>query len=245
MALQESFVKQGNFLFRYRSYLPLTLVVAGIGVFTTDLFHGQTFTDLQYFSIEIASLIVSLTGLFIRIITVGHTPPLTSGRNTKEQLADEINTTGIYSMVRHPLYLGNFLMWAGAAILVANLYFFIIFVLIYWIYYERIMCAEEQFLRNKFGKTYMDWAEQTPAFIPSCRNKKKPVYPFNIKKVLIKEKNGLLAVFILLFIFHNIRYSCVKGKMLIDNNWVLWCTVIAIILYVILKLLKKTFTLTK
>ena len=62
MALQESFVKQGNFLFRYRSYLPLTLVVAGIGVFTTDLFHGQTFTDLQHFSIEIASLIVSLTG---------------------------------------------------------------------------------------------------------------------------------------------------------------------------------------
>ncbi|OQB31105.1 MAG: Isoprenylcysteine carboxyl methyltransferase (ICMT) family protein [Bacteroidetes bacterium ADurb.Bin174] len=239
MALQESFVKQGNFLFRYRSYLPLILVVAGIGVFVANLLQGPMLTDLQYFSIEITSLIVALIGLFIRIITVGHTPPGTSGRNTKEQLAGEINTTGIYSMVRHPLYLGNFLMWAGAVILVANLYFFIIFVLIYWIYYERIMCAEEQFLRNKFGKTYMDWAEQTPAFIPSCRNKKKPFYPFNIKKVLIKEKNGLLAVFILLFIFHNIRYSCVKGKIQIDNNWVLWCTVIAIILYVILKLLKK------
>ncbi len=245
MALQESFVKQGNFFFRYRSYLPLILIVAGIGVFIADLFHGQTFTDSQYFSIEIASLIVSMTGLFIRIITVGHTPPLTSGRNTKKQLADEINITGIYSMVRHPLYLGNFLMWAGAAILVANLYFFIIFALVYWIYYERIMYAEEQFLRNKFGKTYMEWAEQTPAFIPSCRNRKKPAYPFNIKRVFIKEKNGLAAFFILLFIFHNIRYSYIEGKIQIDNNWILWCMMITIILYVILKLLKKTFTLTK
>lgn len=239
MTLQESFVKQGNFLFRYRSYLPLILVGAGIGVFVINSLYGKIPTDLQYFSLEVASLIIALMGLLIRIITVGYTPAGTSGRNTKEQIAGEVNTTGIYSMVRHPLYLGNFLMWAGAAILVANIYFLIIFVLVYWIYYERIMCAEEQFLRNKFGKTYIEWAEQTPAFIPSCRNKIKSVHPFNLKKVLIKEKNGLAAVFILLFIFHNIRYACVKGKIQIENNWILWCMLVSVVLYVFLKLIKK------
>jgi|SRR5690554_5836781 hypothetical protein len=101
------------------------------------------------------------------------------------------------------------------------------------------MCAEEQFLRNKFGKTYIEWAEQTPAFIPSCRNKIKSVHPFNLKKVLIKEKNGLAAVFILLFIFHNIRYACVKGKIQIENNWILWCMLVSVVLYVFLKLIKK------
>jgi len=82
-------------------------------------------------------------GLFIRAYAVGHTPANTSGRNTKEQLADELNTTGIYSMVRHPLYLGNFFMWLGAAVLTKNGWFIVAFILLYWIYYERIMFAEE------------------------------------------------------------------------------------------------------
>ena len=32
----------------------------------------------------------------------------TSGRNTHDQVADSLNTSGIYSIVRHPLYVGNF-----------------------------------------------------------------------------------------------------------------------------------------
>ena len=177
--------------------------------------------------------------MIIRIIAVGHTPANTSGRNTKIQLADEINTTGIYSMVRHPLYLGNFFMWAGAVILIANVWFFIVFVLLYWIYYERIMYAEEQFLRRKFGQPYIDWAAVTPPFIPSGKNKVKSKYPFSMKKILKKEKNGVFAIFILLFIFHNIRYSFISGEVKIENDWVLWCTVASGVIYMILKLIKK------
>ena len=70
-------------------------------------------------------------------------------------------------MVRHPLYLGNFFMWLGVAMLTENTWFSIAFVLFYAFYYERIMYAEESFLRAKFGKTYLDWAAQVPAFIPS------------------------------------------------------------------------------
>jgi len=102
--------------------------------------------------------LISLCGLAIRVYTVGHTPANTSGRNTAGQLAESLNTTGIYSLVRHPLYLGNFFMWLGVALLIANFWFVIAFVFAYWIYYERIMFAEEQFLRTKFGPTYVEWA---------------------------------------------------------------------------------------
>ncbi|MPN03752.1 hypothetical protein SDC9_150984 [bioreactor metagenome] len=177
--------------------------------------------------------------MLIRIIAVGHTPANTSGRNTKTQLADEINTTGIYSTVRHPLYLGNFFMWAGAVILIANIWFSIVFILAYWIYYERIMYAEEQFLRRKFGQPYLDWAAATPAFIPSLKNHVKSKYPFSFKKILKKEKNGVFAIFILLFIFHNIRYSFDFMAIKVENNWILWLTLLTGVIYLVLKLLKK------
>ncbi|MEI3590430.1 MAG: hypothetical protein V8Q44_05920 [Alistipes ihumii] len=63
-------------------------------------------------------LLVSLFGLAIRIRTAGHTPDRTSGRNTAEgQVADEPNTTGIYSMMRNPLYVGDLFKWPGIALL--------------------------------------------------------------------------------------------------------------------------------
>ena len=239
MALQESLENQGNFLFRHRSFLPLIIVFAGIIVFVFDNINQRVPSGEHYTLIELLSIAVSFTGLIIRIIAVGHSPANTSGRNTKLQLADEINMTGIYSTVRHPLYLGNFFMWAGAVILIANVWFFVVFVLAYWIYYERIMYAEEQFLRRKFGQPYINWAEKTPAFFPSCKNKLQSTYPFSIKKVLKKEKNGILAIFMLLFVFHNIRFSFVLGDVRIVNDWVLWCLVVLGFIYVVLKMMKK------
>lgn len=239
MALQESLEQQGNFLFRYRSFLPLIILVAGILVFTMDVLNDTLPTWIPYHCVEYSSLIVSIFGLIIRIIAVGYSPANTSGRNTKTQLADEINTTGIYSTVRHPLYLGNFFMWLGTVMLMANGWFTLVFALAYWIYYERIMYAEEQFLRKKFGQPYLDWANQTPAFIPSCKKYQKSKYPFSLKKILKKEKNGVLAVFALLFVFHNIRYSILNGNIRIEMNWICYATVIATVMYLILKYIKK------
>lgn len=241
MALQEEFESQGNFLFRYRSNLPLVIILVGLAVFVLNRLSANYSPIIDYNVLEYISLAVSLLGLAIRIYTVGHTPANTSGRNTKVgQLADELNSSGIYSTVRHPLYLGNFFMWLGAAILCENLWFVTSFVLAYWVYYERIMYAEEQFLRRKFGAVYTDWAAKTSAFIPSLSNFVKPRYPFSLKKVLRKEKNGLLAIFVLLFVFHNIGFSIDKGQFSVDCNWICYATILSAVLYLILKLLKKT-----
>ena len=53
----------------------------------------------------------------IRIYTVGTTPAGTSGRNRDKQIAEKLNKTGVYSIIRHPLYLGNLLIWLGVAFL--------------------------------------------------------------------------------------------------------------------------------
>ena len=185
---------------------------------------------------EYLCLAVSLSGTLVRIYTVGHTPVGTSGRNTANQVADVLNTTGIYSTVRHPLYLGNFLMWLGIALLTCNVGFVAVFVLAYWLYYERIMYAEEQFLRRKFGDTYLRWAERTPAFIPCLKRFRPTDLPFSWKKVIKKEKNGVFALFLLFNLFDGI----VAWQTDVLPNYVLLAlTVVSGISYLILKYIKK------
>ena len=110
------------------------------------------------------------------------------------QVAESLNTTGLYSVVRHPLYLGNFLMWLGVALFPRSLSFVAAVVFAFWLYYERIMIAEEAFLRERFGERFDAWADRTPAFIPSLRRWTRPRLAFSLRKVLRKEYNGLLAV---------------------------------------------------
>ena len=240
MALQEELEKQGIWLFRYRGILPLFILVIGAMLYLWIKYIPGTFFleespwERPY---EYGCLVVSLIGLGIRIYTVGHTPRNTSGRNVTEQVAETLNTKGIYSVVRHPLYLGNFFMWLGPGLLTGNIWFIVAFIFFYWIYYERIMFAEEQFLRRKFGKIYTAWAENVPAFIPRLKNFVKPEWPFSWKKVLKKEKNGLAAVFVVFTAF-NIAGKTIQHKT--DYNYFfIVCCVLSLVLYFILKYLKR------
>ena len=150
-------------------YSVIIILLGGLAVYINTQFNiREGIREVMPFSFDLICLAVSTLGLLIRIYTVGHTPKNTSGRNTAEgQVADEVNTTGIYSLVRHPLYVGNFFMWLGPAMYAADIWFAISFVMLYWVYYERIMYAEEQFLVGKFGEIYASWAKITPAFILS------------------------------------------------------------------------------
>ena len=199
----------------------------------SSLYIGQT-----YGWIEVIALLTCLLGLLIRIYTVGHTPANTSGRNTKTQVADTLNTTGIYSTVRHPLYVGNFFMWLGIAILTADLWFTVAFILAYYLYYERIMYAEEQFLTRKFGETYIQWAAAIPAFIPSFRSFVQPSVPFSWKKVLKKEKNGFFAIFVLFLLFNCWNNFVTTGSITPIKPWILYSTLVSGIIYFVLKFIK-------
>jgi len=194
MSLLNSFEKQGNFLFKYRGQFPVILFLIALPfMYLTD------YTDIHQ---HINSLIlygayfISCMGFFIRFYTIGTTPKGTSGRNTKCQVAEELNSTGIYSLIRHPLYLGNYLIWLGISISTFNLYFVIIMSLLFWLYYERIMIAEERFLERKFGDHYTLWSNSISAFFPTSLNFKKSIIPFSFVSILRREYSSIFAAVI-------------------------------------------------
>ena len=149
MALIEELEESGSWLFRWRSYLPITFVTAGFYMMLDYRYIGHSATWDRYW--DPTCLGVSLLGLLIRCYTIGYTPKNTSGRNAKAQIADTLNTTGIYSLVRNPLYLGNYSMFLGVVLFFHSLPFTLIFTLAFFIYYERIIFAEECYLRRKLG----------------------------------------------------------------------------------------------
>ena len=118
---------------------------------------------------ELTCFAVTLLGLAVRICTAGFAPRGTSGRHTLRQEAKRLNSSGMYSLVRHPLYLGNAIMWLGIALFVHVWWVVVISMLIFWLYYERIMFAEEEFLRQQFGHNFESWANRTPAFLPKFK----------------------------------------------------------------------------
>ena len=241
MPLKEEFRVQGNFLFKYRSYLPLIIVVVGLVVYILTTIDSQvTQKDFVNNNIEFLFLGIALLGQFIRAYSVGFAAKNTSGRNTSVgQVADSINSTGIYSTVRHPLYVGNFFMWLGIALFTMNFWFVVAFIFLYWLYYERIMYAEEEFLRDKYGVEYETWASLTPSIIPSFKNWIKPKGTFSFWKVIKQEKSGVLNLFLTIFLFKIITgFIVYDGFGIMDTYWT-WSLVGAVIYYVIVKIIQK------
>jgi protein-S-isoprenylcysteine O-methyltransferase Ste14 len=198
MPLREELRSNGEWLFRWRSYLPLVLFAL---VFPAMVVSRQGTAHGSWLGWDLFCLAVGLAGEAVRVLTVGFVPRGTSGRNTHGQVAEALNTTGMYSLVRHPLYLGNFLMWMGPALLPANGWLATTVVLAFWLYYERIMFAEEEFLRGAYGEPYVRWASRTPPFVPRLSAWRPPSLPFSLRTVLRRELSsvfGLVSAFTVL-----------------------------------------------
>jgi protein-S-isoprenylcysteine O-methyltransferase Ste14 len=230
MALVHELENSGNWLFKRRSWLPVFMIAAGILM----MYLGNRQAIIYDMRDELIFLGVSLFGELIRILTVGFTPKNTSGRNTVNgQLADELNVTGIYSLLRHPLYLGNFFMWLGPVLFIRSIGVTFVFGLIYWLYYERIMFAEEQFLRKKFGDIYDKWSEKVPPFIPYSFNYVRAKLPFSLKNVLKREYNSFVNIFVIFILLDLCRNYFLSERIYLTPLWiglflgagVIWLTV--------------------
>jgi len=232
MALREELKIQGDFLFRYRSFFPLILLVCGLALLL--------FGEKNQAWMEDPAIIVSLLGLAIRVHAVAYSGKNTSGRNTGQgQVAEMLNTKGLYSISRNPLYVGNYFMWLGIAMLTCNLWFVGIFTLVFWIYYERIVFAEEEFLRAKFGESYLKWTADTPIFIPFKLRWQKSDSPFLWRKVLKQEKNGFLALFIVFFLFELLGSRIEHGQWTFELTWLPVMVLVSALAYLLIKLLKR------
>ncbi len=110
---------------------------------------------------SVAGLVVSL-GAFASFPQIGTGHYIDSGQH--------IVRRGIYRWIRHPIYLGVFLIWIGFALGCRSLAAgtaMVVYVLPTYLLYIR---AEEEMMSSHFGDEYARYCERTGALLPRLRH---------------------------------------------------------------------------
>jgi protein-S-isoprenylcysteine O-methyltransferase Ste14 len=234
MKLLDHFPSAGDTFFRRRSYLPLLLLPA----FVLSLRAGSTTGGVVRTACEAMGFAISAIGLAVRVYTIGSAPPGTSERSTRDPRAALLNTTGAYSVVRHPLYLGNSLIAFGLALFTVTWFMPTIVVLAALLYHERICTREEVFLEARFGDAFRAWSREVPAMVPSFRRFRAAPGRFRWKKVVAREFHALFVIGAGFFVLDAARYVFATGQLAADPVWLVAFAATGV-LFVVLTLVKK------
>lgn len=82
----------------------------------------------------------------------------------------QLATTGAYSLVRHPLYLGNFLILGGFTLACGNWVVVTIVAFFFLFYYPAAIRYEDHKLEGIFGDEWRNWSGGIPAMFPRRLN---------------------------------------------------------------------------
>lgn len=236
MRLLDHFTQSGDRLFRWRGQLPLVLLpLFLLGVYDAALPAIIT-PGLRAW--QVVSVAVALAGLAIRIAAVGSAPPGTSERSTTAPRASMLRTSGLYSVVRHPLYVGNTLTAVGLACFTGAWYLPVIVLLAGLLYHERICAREEAFLEERFGDEFREWAGRVPAGVPRLAGYVPSRSAFVWRRVLGREFHGLMVIGSVVFVLDLARGARAVGRLVPDPVWTGFFLVIAGI-FLVSSILKK------
>jgi protein-S-isoprenylcysteine O-methyltransferase Ste14 len=179
-------IKFGNWLFHYRNFL--------FPVFYLALFIPSRTLIPDSSVMEVAGLVIIISGILVRCITIGLVYIVRGGRK-REIFADDLVTEGIYSVCRNPMYLGNILLLLGFGIFANSALFLVVFFPLFVLFYVAIIRAEEAFLLAKFGQPFADYMKNVNSVLPDMSKIGNAFegHKFKWKKVVSKEHNSLFV----------------------------------------------------
>ena len=155
----------GHLLFTWRDLVfPVVLLAAGLG--TVPAVAGRS-TRIDHV-MDAAGFFVSLSGQLVRLTVIG-LQYITRGGQNRRIWANTLVQGGVFSHCRNPLYLGNFLILIGLAI-VHNGWAMYLVVLPFFVFaYSALVRSEEEFLAERFGEEYQAYAARVPRWWPVLR----------------------------------------------------------------------------
>lgn len=231
----------GNFFFKYRNWLFIILYLL-LFVPSPLLFTEQAFGKHYYLVPLVAGLLITVTGQLIRGATIGLAYIIRGGKEGKVY-AEELVTTGIFHHCRNPLYVGNILMLMGVGILSNSLLYVVLVMPLFLLIYQAIVLAEENFLRNKFGRSFDHYCSRVHRWLPSFSGIGQTFRSmhFKWKRWILKEYNTQyiwLTGIVLIVLF---RYPQVTGYDTYTRNLLLMVLLpVLLLMYLLVRYLKKS-----
>jgi len=150
-------VRLGDFSFKYRGYmLPIAVLLLFI--------PSPRFTPDPAVA-GLIGFLIAVVGQACRIGTIGLAYIIRGGKDHKVY-AEELVSSGLYSHVRNPMYVGNFFLVIGLAVASNSWVFALLGVPLSLGMHKAIVAAEENFLRNKFGPQFDAYCARVPRWVP-------------------------------------------------------------------------------
>jgi protein-S-isoprenylcysteine O-methyltransferase Ste14 len=184
--------KISSLIFSLRGYL-----MAPYGILLL-LFGKPTWASFLW------GLFFVLLGEWLRFWGVGYAGKCTRKSNLD---APKLITRGPYAYLRHPLYAGNaltgfggWIMAIGNASLSLASGLFTAFLFFYGTVYGILIPLEENFLRQQFGESYLDYEQSVNRLLPKLKPYSKTSGNFSFQTALASEIHTLIPLFILILI---------------------------------------------
>lgn len=121
-------------------------------------------------------------------------------------------TAGPYAFVRHPLYLGTFLIGMGFCVIVGNVWLGIAALAFFLTIYRRKMAQEEALIREEWGAAYEAYHAAVPRWLPAWRRYSDRAGRWSWQGVLASKELKTLSWVIVLVLLLYFRMELVQER---------------------------------
>lgn len=145
--------------------ITLGLVISLTGSIIDWAYITKAATRLSFSNIQYIGLTLLIVGSTIRIVAIRHLGQyFTNAVNFSND--HQLVTTGLYSLVRHPSYLGAYIAILGSTLMLSSVTLFAVsIVLLFFIYNYRIKVEEEGLIKT-FPEAYILYQSKSKRWIP-------------------------------------------------------------------------------
>jgi protein-S-isoprenylcysteine O-methyltransferase Ste14 len=161
--LSRALIPLGNFFFKYRDFISPAVFVLLVLVFRPRYPFGD---ERWNWATNALGILLVLCGQILRASVIGFAYIKRGGKD-KQVYADKLVVEGFFAHSRNPLYVGNYLTILGLFVILNNPWAYLAGIGFYTLLYLAIVSAEENFLLNKFGADYEDYARRVNRFLLS------------------------------------------------------------------------------
>ena len=178
-------IRLGGWLFSRRTWLPLPIVVALLLV-PSDSGPFSFLTPLSWLGVPLL-----LVGEGVRLWAVRHIGVIS--RTRRDRLGPLVST-GPFSLVRNPLYLGNILLWLGLTVSARLFWLAPLVLALLALEYHAIVRWEERLLTTRIGDRYREYLTRVPRWRPLVSKPTPGADSFTWRETLFSERGTLIAI---------------------------------------------------
>jgi 4-amino-4-deoxy-L-arabinose transferase-like glycosyltransferase/protein-S-isoprenylcysteine O-methyltransferase Ste14 len=182
---------------RLRALFFLPLFPFAVYAFVQSGWMAVSFGDVGEEVWDLFCLGLALAGLSIRALEAG----FHAGETRQRSLPDVamLRSSGIYSVVRYPLYLANALILIAVALLFKSFLFVALVLVALTLYYRKLILARDSSLLASHGAAARLWISEIPAFFPRFSRWAGSSEEFSWMKVVRREAGSLALVGLVFF----------------------------------------------